>query len=237
MADKPKMANSTGSKDNMADGNSNKKQQKRTCLCSRAVTVALVVSVVLICVGVALVAGFHFGLKKPKPNPTVFFDITIGGTPAGRIVFELRADVVPKTAENFRALCTGEKGRGTWGEPLHYKGVIFHRCIPGFMVQGGDIQFNNGSGGESIYGGDFPDENFKLNHTGPGILSMANAGPDTNGSQFFITVVQTPWLDGKHVVFGKVIQGYDVVEKIEAAGSPSGATTARVLIANSGQLT
>ncbi|CAH1240484.1 PPIA [Branchiostoma lanceolatum] len=236
MADKPKMADASG-KDNMADAN-NKKQQ-RTCLCSRAVTVALVVSVVLICVGVALVAGFHFGLRKaePKPNPTVFFDITIGGTPAGRIVFELRADVVPKTAENFRALCTGEKGRGTWGEPLHYKGVIFHRCIPGFMVQGGDIQFNNGSGGESIYGGEFPDENFKLNHTGAGILSMANAGPDTNGSQFFITVEKTAWLDGRHVVFGKVIRGYDVVEKIEAAGSPNGTTSARVLIANSGQLT
>ncbi|XP_078696399.1 uncharacterized protein LOC144924734 [Branchiostoma floridae x Branchiostoma belcheri] len=233
MADEPRKGDMS-SKANMAGGNEDKKGRK-ICLCSRTVTFVLVVSILVICVGVALVAGFHFGLKKS--NPTVFFDITIDGRSAGRIVFELRADVVPKTAENFRALCTGEKGRGTWGEPLHYKGVLFHRCIPGFMVQGGDIQFNNGSGGESIYGGDFPDENFKLNHTGPGILSMANAGPDTNGSQFFITVEKTPWLDGRHVVFGKVIKGYDVVEKIEAAGTPSGATTARVLIANSGQLT
>ncbi|HZH77549.1 MAG TPA: peptidylprolyl isomerase [Archangium sp.] len=169
-------------------------------------------------------------------NTKVFFDMSIGGQPAGRIVMELFSDDVPKTAENFRALCTGEKGMGKRGKPLHFKGSAFHRVIPQFMCQGGDFTAGNGTGGESIYGEKFADENFKHKHTGPGFLSMANAGPNTNGSQFFLTTVSTPWLDGKHVVFGKVIEGMDVVKKIEAVGSQSGATRQPVKIEDSGQL-
>ena len=169
-------------------------------------------------------------------NPRVYFDISIGGRSAGRIVFELFADVVPKTAENFRALCTGEKGTGISGKPLHYKGSGFHRIIQQFMCQGGDFTRGNGTGGESIYGEKFKDENFTLKHTEPGLLSMANAGPNTNGSQFFITTVVTPWLDGKHVVFGKVVEGLDVVKKMEAAGSRSGTTSQPVAIEDSGEL-
>lgn len=169
-------------------------------------------------------------------NPRVFFDITLGGQPAGRIVFELFADVVPRTAENFRALCTGEKGVGRSGKPLHYKGSKFHRVITNFMCQGGDFTRGNGTGGESIYGEKFADENFQLKHTTPGLLSMANAGPNTNGSQFFITTVVTSWLDGKHVVFGKVVEGFEVVKQMEAAGSQSGTTRVEVAIADCGQL-
>ncbi|KAI9377058.1 hypothetical protein POPTR_019G014396v4 [Populus trichocarpa] len=169
-------------------------------------------------------------------NPKVFFDILIGKMKAGRIVMELFADATPKTAENFRALCTGEKGIGNAGKPLHYKGSTFHRIIPNFMCQGGDFTRGNGTGGESIYGAKFADENFKLKHTGPGVLSMANSGPNTNGSQFFICTENTSWLDGKHVVFGKVVDGYGVVQEMEKVGSNSGTTKETVIVEDCGQI-
>lgn len=156
--------------------------------------------------------------KPSNPaNPRVFFDVDIGGEKAGRIVLELFADITPKTAENFRALCTGEKGTGkTTGKPLHFKGCPFHRIIKKFMIQGGDFSNQNGTGGESIYGEKFEDENFHYKHDKVGLLSMANAGPNTNGSQFFITTVPTPHLDGKHVIFGQVLKGMGVVKMLES---------------------
>ena len=158
-----------------------------------------------------------------------FFDINIDGKEAGRITFNLFSSITPKTCENFMKLCTGELGFG-------YKGSIFHRVIPEFMLQGGDFTNHNGTGGKSIYGTKFNDENFKAKHTKPGLLSMANSGPNTNGSQFFITTVETGWLDGKHVVFGEVATGFELVKKIEGLGSSSGKTKCKIFISDCGKL-
>ncbi|KAL1546128.1 peptidylprolyl isomerase [Salvia divinorum] len=178
------------------------------------------------------ITNFTLRMKNPK----VFFDILIGKAKTGRIVMELFADTTPKTAENFRALCTGEKGLGSCGKPLHFKGSTFHRIIPKFMCQGGDFTRGNGTGGESIYGAKFADENFTLKHTKPGLLSMANAGKNTNGSQFFITTSKTSWLDGRHVVFGEVVDGYNVVKEMEKVGSDYGTPSSTVLIEDCGQI-
>ncbi|KAF8480228.1 cyclophilin [Russula ochroleuca] len=159
----------------------------------------------------------------------VFFDITIDNQPAGRIIFKLYDDIVPATARNFRELATGQNGFG-------YQGSHFHRVIPQFMLQGGDFTKHNGTGGKSIYGEKFKDENFALKHSKAGLLSMANAGPHTNGSQFFVTTVVTSWLDGKHVVFGEVIEGFSIVQNIEAYGSQSGTPKKQVTIVRSGTI-
>lgn len=174
---------------------------------------------------------------EPEITHRVFLDVDIDHQRQGRIVIGLYGQVVPKTVENFRALCTGKKGKGKSGKPLYYKGTPFHRIISGFMIQGGDILHGDGRGSESIYGGIFPDENFKIKHSHPGVVSMVNKGPDSNGSQFFITTVKASWLDGEHVVFGKVIQGMDTVYAIEGgAGTYSGKPRKKVTIADSGEI-
>ncbi|KAA1066008.1 Multifunctional pyrimidine synthesis protein CAD [Puccinia graminis f. sp. tritici] len=165
-----------------------------------------------------------------QQGPNCFFDVTVNGQPLGRIEFKLYDDVVPKTCENFRTLCTLPPKKG-------YKGSAFHRIIPAFMIQGGDFTVGNGTGGHSIFGAKFADENFKLKHTKPGLLSMANAGPNTNGSQFFITTAVTEWLDGKHVVFGEVVKGFEeVVKPMEARGTKQGTPQGTIVIADCGTL-
>ncbi|OWM83951.1 peptidyl-prolyl cis-trans isomerase CYP21-1 [Punica granatum] len=175
--------------------------------------------------------------EDPEITHRVYLDVDIDEQRLGRIVIGLYGQVVPKTVENFRALCTGKKGKGVNGKLLHYKGSPFHRIISGFMIQGGDIVHKDGKGYESIYGGTFADENFKIKHSHPGVVSMVNTGPDSNGSQFFITTVKASWLDGEHVVFGKVIQGMDTVYVIEGgAGTYSGKPRKKVIIADSGEI-
>ena len=169
----------------------------------------------------------EMNIKASDDVKYVFMDIQIGNILAGKITIQVRNDIVPLTADNFIKLCTNELGYG-------YKNCIFHRCIPGFMIQSGDFTNQDGSGGKSIYGTTFEDENFKLKHVGPGILSMANSGKDTNGSQFYITTVATPWLDDKHVVFGRVVDGMDVVKKIESVGSKDGVASQSVVIIGCG---
>ena len=164
----------------------------------------------------------------------VFFEIDVDGKRLGRLEFELFSKDLPKTTKNFYQLCTGESGMGKQGKKLHFKGSHFHRIIPGFMAQGGDFTKGNGTGGESIYGTKFADEGFKFKHDKKGMLSMANAGPNTNGSQFFLTFVPCPWLDKAHVVFGRMTKGEEVLDKMETYGSKSGKTSKTVTIADCG---
>mmetsp|Transcript_142312 Transcript_142312/g.442483 ORF Transcript_142312/g.442483 Transcript_142312/m.442483 type:complete len:198 (-) Transcript_142312:255-848(-) len=183
-----------------------------------------------------LLLGSFAAAQEATITHKVYFDVKIGDEEPKRVTIGLFGDTVPKTVSNFMHLCQGDKGTGKSGLPLHYKGSKFHRIIPNFMIQGGDFTAGDGTGGESIFGAKFDDENFKLKHTGPGILSMANAGPNTNGSQFFITTVKTAWLDSRHVVFGKIVEGMEVVTQVEAVGSSSGTPQKTVVIADSGVL-
>jgi len=177
-------------------------------------------------------------------RPRCFFDVTVGGERLPRrLIFELAYDVTPRTCANFRALCTGERGLGAAGRPLHYKGSAFFRIIPGFVCQGGDIVSDDGLGSDSIYGGDFDDENFQLKHDRPGMLSMANDGPGTNGSQFFLTCAPAPHLDGAHVVFGSLVEGLETLRRMEGAGTNDdsdeendGKVTTPVVVVESGVL-
>lgn len=181
-------------------------------------------------------------MSTPK-NPKVYFDITIDSMEVGRITMELRPDIAPKTTENFRALCTGEK-TDAQGKVLTYKGNRFHRVVPDFLCMAGDINSDSGesknngfgTGGTSIYGAKFSDENFDLKHTGAGTLSMSNQGPNTNGSQFIISFARLSWLDGKNVVFGKVVDGMDIVKAIDKIGLQSGKVSKEVVIRDCGEL-
>ena len=175
-------------------------------------------------------------IGEPEATEKAFFDVTIDGVDVGTITFGLFGDVVPITVKNFAELCSGEAGDDAHGVPLWYKGSPFHRLIPGFMAQGGDFTNGDGTGGESIYGPSFDDENFDIKFTKPYQLAMANAGPNTNGSQFFITFEATTWLDGHHVIFGEVLDGFDVVDQLENIGTQSGAPTKTAIVANSGRL-
>ena len=184
----------------------------------------------------ALMATLVAAEPLSEVTEKVYFDIEVDGTAAGRVVFGMFGSVVPKTVNNFATLADGSAGIGNSGKALHFKGSAFHRIIPGFMAQGGDFTNGNGTGGESIYGMKFADENFTLHHTKPYLLSMANAGPNTNGSQFFITFKETPWLDGRHTVFGEVLEGQDIIQALEKIGSSSGKTSKTAVIADSGRL-
>jgi peptidylprolyl isomerase len=168
--------------------------------------------------------------------PRVFLKIKIEEKKVGELVFELRSDIVPKTAENFRMLCLGSRSKSQNGADRAYRGSRFHKIVPGLMAQGGDFTEGNGSGGESIYGFHFNDENFILKHDEPGIITMANSGPNTNGSQFIITFVPCPFLDGKNVAFGKLIRGWEVLSSMQAEGTKSGQVKSNVEIISSGQI-
>ncbi|XP_020237992.1 peptidyl-prolyl cis-trans isomerase CYP21-1 [Cajanus cajan] len=203
----------------------------------RCLLLFLVLSIFLI----FAISGSKWLEEKEEENPEithrVFLEVDIDGQRLGRIVIGLYGQVVPKTVENFRALCTGEKGKSASGVKLHYKGIPFHRIISGFVIQGGDIVHHDGRGYESVYGSTFPDETFKTKHSHAGVVSMVNSGPDSNGSQFFITTVKASWLDGEHVVFGKVVQGMDTVFAIEGgAGTYNGKPRKKVVIADSGEI-
>eukprot|EP00930_Biecheleria_cincta_P044764 TRINITY_DN30828_c0_g1_i1.p1 TRINITY_DN30828_c0_g1~~TRINITY_DN30828_c0_g1_i1.p1 ORF type:complete len:509 (-),score=111.19 TRINITY_DN30828_c0_g1_i1:94-1593(-) len=180
-------------------------------------------------------AGLLGSGTKEAVNPQVFLEICVDGQSVGRIVIELFADTAPQTAENFRCLCTGERGRGLSGKRLNYLGSIFHKIIPGFLCVGGDFTMGDGTGGESIYGSDFKDENFEVKHSERGVISMANSGTDSNGSQFVICFRACPELDDKNVAFGKIVSGLDVLEQLEALGSEDGAPKRRATILDCGE--